>query len=239
MAKKIKLTIFFPFLNDWGTVGSMVLLAAATAKKITPSFEILVVNDGSNASSTDVLNQIQPLVPQLRVVHHHKNTGYGGVLRSGFGHARGELIFYTDCDAQYDVRELLALYRHYKPGVGMVNGYKIKRHDPWYRIVLGTIYQHLVKVCFGLPLRDTDCDFRLIEKKVFDKVKLFETTGTICVELVKKVSHFGFKIVEVPVSHYDRPSSFSQFFNVGRLYRTLIGLITLWWKLIILQQYDR
>ena len=74
---------------------------------------------------------------------------------------------------------------------------------------------------------------------MFDKVKLFETTGTICVELVKKVSHFGFKIVEVPVSHYDRPSSFSQFFNVGRLYRTLIGLITLWWKLIILQQYDR
>ena len=159
-----KLTIFFPYLNDWGTVGSMVLLAAATAKKITPSFEILVVNDGSNASSTDALNQICSLVPQLKVVHHSKNTGYGGVLRSGFAHARGELIFYTDCDAQYDVRELLTLYRHYKPGVGMVNGYKIKRHDPWYRIVLGLIYQHLVKFLFSLPIIDTDCDFRLIEK---------------------------------------------------------------------------
>lgn len=234
-----KLTIFFPYLNDWGTVGSMVLLAAATAKKITPSFEILVVNDGSNASSTDALNQICSLVPQLKVVHHSKNTGYGGVLRSGFAHARGELIFYTDCDAQYDVRELLTLYRHYKPGVGMVNGYKIKRHDPWYRIVLGLIYQHFVKFLFSLPIIDTDCDFRLIEKKVFAKVKLFETTGTICVELVKKTSHFGFKIVEVPVSHYDRPSGFSQFFNLARLYNTFVNVGKLWWKLIILQQYDR
>lgn len=233
-----KLTIFFPYLNDWGTVGSMVLLAAVTAKKITPSFEILVINDGSNRASSDALDQIKPLIPQLRVIHHSKNTGYGGALRSGFTNARGQLIFYTDCDAQYDVRELLALYKVYKPGIGMVNGYKLERHDPWYRIVLGLIYQHFVKFLFDLPIIDTDCDFRLIDKKVFSKVKLFESTGTICVELVKKISHFNFRIVEVPVNHYDRPSGFSQFFNLGRLYNTFINLGKLWWKLNVLQDYS-
>lgn len=232
-----KLTIFFPYLNDWGTVGSMVLLASATAKKITDNFEILVVDDGSDISSAKALDQIKPLVPQLRVIRHSRNTGYGGALRAGFTHARGELIFYTDCDAQYDVRELLSLYRAYKSGIGMVNGYKLERHDPWYRIVLGLVYQHLVKVAFRLPIIDTDCDFRLIEKKVFDKVRLFETTGTICVELVKKISHFGFKIVEVPVNHYDRPSGFSQFFNLHRLYNTFVNLGKLWWKLNVLQDY--
>ena len=106
----------------------------------------------------------------------------------------------------------------------MVNGYKLERHDPWYRIFLGTIYQYFVKILFQLPIKDTDCDFRLIENSVFKKVKLFETTGTICVELVKKISHFGFKIVEVPVNHYDCPSGFSQFFNPSRLYNTFVNL---------------
>lgn len=233
-----KLTVFFPYLNDWGTVGSMVLMAVTTAKRITSNFEILVIDDGSENSSAKALDLIKSLVPQMRVIHHQKNTGYGGVLRAGFAHARGELIFYTDCDAQYDVRELLALYKVYKPGIGMINGYKLERHDPWYRIVLGLIYQHFVKFIFGLSIIDTDCDFRLIDRKVFDKVKLFETTGTICVELVKKISHFGFKIVEVPVNHYDRPSGFSQFFNLSRLYNTFVNLGKLWWKLNILQDYS-
>lgn len=217
----------------------MVILAASTAESITPKFEILVIDDGSTTMSQDALKRIAKFVSQLRIIHHKKNLGYGAALRSGFHHARGKVIFYTDGDAQYDVRELTTLYGHYKPGIGMVNGYKIKRHDPWNRIVLGSMYHQLVKFCFRLPLKDTDCDFRLVEKRVFSKIKLFENSGVICVELVKKINHFGFKIVEVPVNHYDRPSGYSQFFNFGRLYRTFLGLATLWWKLIILQQYDR
>ena len=234
---KLKLTIFFPYLNDWGTIGSMILLAASTAREITDKFEILVIDDGSDNRSKDVLKRIEKLTPQLRVIHHSQNKGYGGALRSGFANARGDLIFYTDGDAQYDVQELLKLYSAYKPGIGMVNGYKISRRDPWYRIVLGGIYHHLVRFCFRLSLKDTDCDFRLINRSVFEKVKLFENSGTICVELVKKITHFNFLIVEVPVNHYDRPSGISQFFNFRRLYNTFINLIKLWLKLIIFQDY--
>ena len=71
----------------------MILLALATASKITANFEILVIDDGSDISSANALDQIKSLVPQLRVIHHPKNTGYGGALRSGFANARGELIF--------------------------------------------------------------------------------------------------------------------------------------------------
>lgn len=235
---KPDLTIFFPYLNDWGTIGSMVMLAVDTAKQITNKFEILVINDGSNEMASEALESIKKLVPQLRVVKHSVNRGYGGALRSGFENARGKLVFYTDGDAQYDVRELLNLYKQYKPGVGMINGYKISRHDPWYRILLGAVYHHFVKICFVLPLRDTDCDFRLIDTRVFAKVKLFESTGTICVELVKKISYFKFPIVEVPVNHYDRPSGLSQFFNAKRLYNTFVNLGKLWKKLIVLQDYS-
>ncbi len=163
--------------------------------------------------------------------------GYGGALRTGFSEAKKDLVFYTDCDAQYDPRELTKLYSAMKSDIGMVNGYKIKRSDPLIRIVAGRIYHHVVKIAFGLPIRDTDCDFRLIRRDVFEKVKLFENTGTICVELVKKIDYYGFKIVEVPVHHYWRTSGHSQFFNFERLLKTGINLFKLWWKLIIRKEY--
>ena len=119
--------------------------------------------------------------------------------------------------------------------IGMVNGYKIKRHDPWYRTVAGRIYHHFVKFAFSLPIRDTDCDFRLIRKKIFNQVKLFENTGTICVELVKKIDHFGYRIAEVPVHHFWRTSGKSQFFNFNRLFQTAINLGKLWWKLMVVK----
>lgn len=235
--KQPNLTIFFPYLNDWGTIGSLLLLATATAKKITPNYELLVIDDGSNLMSATALDSYKKIIPKLRVIHHKHNTGYGGALRSGFLHSRGDLIFYTDGDSQYDIRELANLHKKYKPGIGLVNGYKISRHDPWYRIVLGKTYHNMVKFLFGLPLKDTDCDFRLIEKRVFKQVQLFENSGTICVELVEKIHHFGYKVVEVPINHYDRPSGFSQFFNFYRLHKTAVALAKLWWKLMIRKDY--
>ncbi|EKE21430.1 MAG: glycosyl transferase family protein, partial [uncultured bacterium] len=161
----------------------------------------------------------------------------GGALRSGFAASSKDLIFYTDCDAQYDPRELAKLYQAMKPDVDMVNGYKIKRGDPWFRILAGRLYHYFVKLAFRLPIRDTDCDFRLVRRAVFKKVKLFENTGTICVELVKKVDHFGFKIAEVPVHHFWRTSGQSQFFNFKRLSATGINLVKLWWKMMVVGDY--
>ena len=143
--KRPNLTIFFPYLNDWGTMGSMILLSVSTAKKLKKSFEVLVIDDGSNQMSRDALDAMRRQVPNLRVIHHVKNIGYGGALRSGFKKAKGDLIFYTDGDAQYDVRELSNLFAVYKPGTGLVNGYKKVRHDPWYRTVLGEFITTLSK----------------------------------------------------------------------------------------------
>ncbi|MBI3380313.1 glycosyltransferase family 2 protein [Candidatus Gottesmanbacteria bacterium] len=242
------ISVFFPFLNDWGTVGSLVGIAISTVSKLTNDWEILIVNDGSNPQDRHALDEIvqqinpqsairNPKINRIKIIDHEENRGYGGALRTGFNEAKKDLVFYTDCDAQYDPRELANLYNALKPNVGMVNGYKIKRSDPWFRIVTGRIYHYFVKYAFGLPIRDTDCDFRLIRREVFKKVKLFENTGTICVELVKKIDHFGFKIAEVPVHHYWRTSGKSQFFNFKRLNKTGINLFKLWWRLMIVQNY--
>lgn len=238
------LSIFFPFLNDWGTVGTLIALAIQTARTITPDWEVLIVNDGSSKENRQALVDIVATITRtedykkrIRIIHHPKNLGYGAALRTGFANASKTLIFYTDCDAQYDPRELSLLYKALKPNTGMVNGYKIKRQDPWYRTVAGRMYHHIVKRAFNHPISDTDCDFRLIRRNIFQKVKLFENTGTICVELVKKIDYAGFPIIEVPVHHYWRTSGKSQFFNIQRLSKTALNLITLWHKLIVVKNY--
>jgi glycosyltransferase involved in cell wall biosynthesis len=175
----------------------------------------------------------------LRVIHHEKNRGYGGALRTGFESASKELIFYTDGDAQYDPREMVKLYEALSPEVDFVNGFKIGRSDPLHRIYIGRIYHWFVKIVFGLRLRDVDCDFRLMRRQIFDKVALTRSSGVICVELMKKVQDHGFKIAQVPVHHFHRSYGKSQFFNFSRVGRTLLDLMRLWVELVVRKAHLR
>ena len=227
------ISVFFPAYNDAGTIASMVVAARLTARELTDDFEIVVVNDGSGDYTEAVLAELASLVPELRVVQHATNRGYGGALRTGFASAGKDLIFYTDGDAQYDPREMRALVMAMDEGVDFVNGYKIGRSDPLHRIVIGRVYHWAVRLAFGLHLRDVDCDFRLFRRSIFDRVELTKSSGVICVEMMKKVQDAGFHIREVPVHHYHRAYGRSQFFNFPRVIRTLFDLGRLWIDLAV------
>lgn len=233
------ISAFFPAYNDGGTIASMVVMAISVLEELTDDSEVLVVNDGSSDYTAHVLNRLAATFPQVRVITHENNLGYGGALRSGFEHASKDWIFYTDGDAQYDVQDLRNLYAYMGDGVDMVQGYKISRNDPWYRKVIGRIYHHMVKIAFGLRLRDVDCDFRLIRRQVFDRVRLTRNSGVICVEMMKKIQDNGFKIVEAPVSHYHRAYGGSQFFNFRRIWQVGIDLIRLWFELVLRKEHLR
>jgi glycosyltransferase involved in cell wall biosynthesis len=230
---KPSLSIFFPAYNDAGTIASLVLIAHMTARELTSDYEVTVIDDGSPDHTGMLLDEMAGHFPWLRVVHHGKNRGYGGALRTGFESASKDLIFYTDGDAQYDPREMVKLYEALAPEVDLVNGYKIGRSDPAHRVVIGRVYHWFVRTMFGLRLRDVDCDFRLMRRKVFDKVVLTRSSGVICVELMKKVQDHGYRIAEVPVHHFHRSYGRSQFFNVPRVARTLMDLARLWVELVL------
>ncbi len=226
------LTVFFPAYNDAGTIPSMVIGAVIAARQITDDFEVVVVNDGSRDATKEVLEELSRMCPALRVVEHPENRGYGAALRTGFASATKEFVFYTDGDAQYDPRELVTLWALMTPGVDLVNGYKIGRSDPLHRIVIGRIYHHIVKLLFGLQVRDVDCDFRLMRRSIFERVHLEKSSGVICLELMKKVQDAGCRIVEAPVHHFHRAYGKSQFFNFRRIVRTLFDILKLWVALV-------
>jgi glycosyltransferase involved in cell wall biosynthesis len=233
MSHPLGLTVFFPAYNDSGTIASMVIAAVRTAARLTADFEVLVINDGSRDGTAEIADELARLYPQVRVVHHPQNRGYGGALRSGFANATKDLIFYTDGDAQYDPREMAQLWEQMDDGVDLVNGYKISRSDPLHRIVIGRLYHHFVKRLFGLEVRDVDCDFRLMRRSIFERVQLEKSSGVICLEMMKKITDAGFRIVEVPVHHYHRAYGKSQFFNFPRIIRTAIDVLRLWWALSV------
>ncbi len=231
------LSVFFPAYNDSGTIASLVITAVRTARRLTPDYEVIVVNDGSADGTADILEELARIYPQVRVVHHERNRGYGGALRTGFQTATRELVFYTDGDAQYDPAEMEVLWRRLDDRVDLVNGYKISRSDPLHRVIIGRIYHHLVRLLFGLTVRDVDCDFRLMRRTIFDSVHLEKNSGVICLEMMKKIQDAGFRIAEVPVHHYHRAYGRSQFFNVGRLYRTAVDVMKLWHALVIRREH--
>jgi glycosyltransferase involved in cell wall biosynthesis len=230
-------SIFYPCYNDWGTMGSMVLFTVQTADRLGIDYDLTIVDDGSETQTLDLLDEIEAKYPQINVVRHEVNRGYGGALRTGFASASKEWIFYTDGDAQYDARELEQLLEKAGPDVDVVQGYKIQRHDPLHRIIIGRIYHWVVRVAFGLSIRDTDCDFRLLRRTIFDQIELTCTSGTICAEMMTKIERGGFRIVEVPVHHYERAHGKSQFFNFPRLLRVAKQLAQLWIQEVFLYKF--
>ncbi len=184
-------SVFFPCYNDANTIPGLVRSVEGALKTVTDDYEIIVVDDGSKDESRDLVRSMMAEFTSLRLVEHAANRGYGGALRSGFESAVKDYVFYTDGDGQYDPSELVVLAREMRPGVDVVNGYKISRQDPWYRQIIGGAYQFASRIAFGLPIRDVDCDFRLLRRSVFDRMTLESNDGAICIELVRKLRDSG------------------------------------------------
>jgi glycosyltransferase involved in cell wall biosynthesis len=233
------LSVFFPAFNDEGSIARLIHEAIDAALRITNNCEVIVVNDGSTDGTAAVLNDLANSEPRLRVIHHPDNRGYGGALRSGFESATKDLIFYTDGDGQYDVREMANLFPLMLEGVDVVNGHKIRRSDSRRRIVLGAIYKLLAKWMFGLPIRDVDCDFRLMRREAVQSLALTSTSGVICTEMVYKLSRAGYRFAETPVHHYPRLHGQSQFFTLRRVAKTGYDFFMLWLKLVVFSAHGR
>lgn len=228
------ISVFFPCYNDAQTIGALVDEAIITLRSLTDKYEVIVIDDKSADNSRKVLKQLKRKYPkELRLIFHKKNRGYGGVLRDGFKKAKNDLIFYTDGDGQYDVSELTILLGLMTEDINFVNGIKMERQDFAYRVIIGNFYAFLIRWLFLLPIFDVDCDFRLIRKSLLNKISLKGSSGSICVELVKKAQLKGAKFRQVSVHHYPRLYGQSQFFHLRRLIQTFEEVFVLWWQLMV------
>ena len=228
------LTIFFPFYNDEGTVGRQIRLGFEIGKKFTNDLEVIAIHGGNSTDQTfQKIKEIKKEFPELILIDKTKNTEGYAVIKHGFKNASKEWVFYTDGDAQYHLEEDLdkLIKKQLKTNADIVNGYKKNREDGFFRTFLGGCYKIFSKKLFNLPIRDVDCDFRLIRKSFLDKFELESTDSTILPELIKKLEISKATFSEVAVSHYRRAYGKSSYTAMDLLKEKLIGDIRLYLKM--------
>ncbi len=221
MKKLSSLSIFFPCLNDGKILPYLLAKTYWIAPQVTQEFEVIIIENGSTDETPQVLTMLESLYPGLRVIRLHKPLGYGGALQQGFAQATKEWIFYTDGDGQYDPLELRKLVEKINRKTDVVNGYKLNREDVWHRRFIGKMYNWVLQKRYHPPIRDVDCDFRLIRRSLIQKLTLESRSGTICLELILKLQEAGARFAEVEVSHFPRVFGISEFFRLPRLLETL------------------
>ena len=173
------------------------------APQLAASFEVVIVDDGSRDGSGEAVERARGGDPRVRLVSHAANRGYGAALRTGLGAARGRLVFFSDADLQFDLAELRELLDH-ADEFDVVAGYRAPRRDPWPRRFLAFGWGSLVRIVFGLRVRDIDCAFKLFRREVLDGIDLRSVGAFVNTEILLRAQLAGFRIHQVPVSHRPR-----------------------------------
>lgn len=175
--------------------------------RFADSFEIIVVDDGSTDRTPAIVMQAASAHPQIRLESHPRNLGYGHALRTGLRASRGDAVFFTDGDRQFRIADLERMTAVFADA-DVVAGYRIKRNDPWHRLVVAKVYHRVLRTTFGLRLHDVDCAFKLIRRQVLDAVvaELESRSAFISPELLIRARRAGFRVVEVGVPHHPRPA---------------------------------
>jgi glycosyltransferase involved in cell wall biosynthesis len=190
-------------------------------------WEVIIVNDGSVDSTSEIADRLAAADPlHIKVFHHKPNRGYAEALKTGFTSARSQLIFYTDSDNQFDVRELKNMLPLIEDA-DIVCGFRIYRFDPLTRLVLSWGFNLLVRIIFRIGVRDIDCAFKLFRREVFDKVQIESKKFFIDAEVLAKAKYYGFRLAEIGVRHYPRPAGRSTV-RASHVVSTLRELAQIW-----------
>lgn len=207
MVKVSELSVFFPAYNEEVNIGRTIERAIEILKKFAKKWEIIVVNDGSKDRTGEIVEELIKRELQVRMITHTPNRGYGAALKSGLYNSRYEWIAYTDADGQFDFGEISKFFEvQRQTGADAVIGYYLKRAVPFCRILGSRLWELAVFLLFGLKVKDIDCGFKLLRKKVIDEIPRPEAERGpfISSELLIKAKKKGFKIAEVGVHHYPR-----------------------------------
>jgi dolichol-phosphate mannosyltransferase len=225
------LSLVIPAYNEEKGLHATLLEADRALACLTREYEILVVDDGSSDDTAGVVAGVARKFPQIRLLRHASNQGYGAALRTGFAAARCDRVAFTDADCQFhlaDLALLLPLTEHAPLAVG----YRVQRQDPWPRLFYSWGYNVLVRTLLGTRVRDCDCALKVFRKEALDNL-LPVTEGFFAnTEMLTRARQLGYEIAEAPVRH--RPRLFgSSKVSLLDIPRTLRTLLPFWWSRVL------
>jgi len=224
------LSLFFPAYNEEANIENMILEAQKVLPQVADKWEIIPVNDGSKDRTREIIDALAKKDTHIHPVHHEVNQGYGGAVISGYNDSKYDLVFFTDGDLQFDLWEIRLLLDKLDEG-DLILGYRMNRQDPWPRKVNAFLWGSLVKFLFGFKVRDVDCAFKMMKRKVVDKVPLTAGGAMVSTELLARAHKAGFTFAEVGVTHYPRKAGTQTGAKLSVILRAFKELFKLYWKI--------
>ena len=206
-----KLSVFFPMWNEEGYIERAVEAAREECNELVASgdiadWEIIVVDDASTDDTPDIARRLAAEDPRVRLVSHPTNRKLGGSMKSGFAAATGDIVLYTDADLPFDMHEVhraVRLMRYYEADI--VSAWRFDRTGEGYvRTVYSAFYNLLVRVLFGLRLRDVNFAFKLCRRRIFDDVVLRSEGSFIDAELMARAVRHGYRVIQFGVDYVPR-----------------------------------
>lgn len=226
------LSVFFPCVNEAENIESTVKKAVRVLDGLKLNYEVIVVNDGSKDNTEEVVKKLEKENSRIRLINHRTNLGYGEALKSGFYSAKYDTICYTDGDGQFDFSEVTKFLEKIDDN-DVIVGYRIKRQDPFFRILFAKGWALALFTFFRLGLKDIDCGFKMVKRSVLEKIEHLQSQrgAMINAELVIKAKKAGFRIGQVGVNHYPRLLGKPTGANIKVIIKSFVDLFKLWWRL--------
>lgn len=228
MKKVPELSIFFPFWNEEENIEKVVKSAISIADKYAEKWEIIMVDDGSADNTAAIGQKLAKENPNLRLISHKPNRGYGAALKEGFEHARYNLIVFNDGDGQFDFSEVERFLKKIDKA-DMVIGFRRKRRDNPVRHVIMNLLKIWDVIFFGFYFRDIDCGFKMFKREALNKIMpLYAEGAMITTEILAKAKRKKLNIEQVEVSHYPRLYGDQSGANLRVILRAIFESMLLW-----------
>ena len=226
-----ELSLILPAYNEEAGIARSVIEADEALARLGISYEIIVVDDGSDDRTAANISRLQADRSKVRLVRHELNQGYGAALRTGFAAARGERIAFTDADCQFHLDDL-ALLLPLTEQNPIAAGYRIDRKDTFLRKFYSRSYNLLARTLLGTPVRDIDCALKVFRRDALQRI-LPETHGFfVNTEMLSRARQLHLKIAEVGVRHRPREHGTSKV-SLGDVPRVLNALLPFWWMTVM------
>lgn len=206
-----KLSVFFPMWNEQDYIERAIDAAREECEELMAGgditdYEIIVVDDASTDATPEIAARLAREDSRVKIVRHPENRKLGGSMKSGFSAATGDLVLYTDADLPFDMHDVhkaIRLLRYYDADV--VSAYRFDRTGEGYvRTVYSFFYNMMVRVLFGVRMRDINFAFKLCRTRIFENVSLKSEGSFIDAELVVKAQKYGYSVIQFGVDYFPR-----------------------------------
>ena len=224
MSKRLDISVVVPLYNEEESLSELAAWIDRVAKAESLSYEIVMIDDGSNDNSWAEVERLKSLYPTIKGIRFGRNYGKSAALYCGFAEAEGEVIFTMDADLQDSPDEIPEMRRMIlEDGYDLVSGWKKKRYDPAGKRLPSKFFNLTARIVSGIKLHDFNCGLKAYRRKVIKSIEVYGEMHRYIPILAK---HAGFKrIGEKVVRHRERKYGVSKF-GMERMVKGYLDLIT-------------